>query len=125
MLCVGASTHVTIATCEVGLHQLRQRMHEPPEQTGEWLQSVVQGYFNYHAVPGNTDSLGNISPTGDSAPAVGSSPSRPKAPAQLGPKAFGLDMLCGYALSSFHGEEDEHVFQSICAVHSASILTKK
>ena len=34
-------------------------------------------------------------------------------------KAFGLDILCGYALSSFHGEEDEHVFQSICAEHSA------
>ena len=34
-------------------------------------------------------------------------------------KAFGLDLLCGYALSSFHGEEDEHVFQSICAEHSA------
>jgi DNA-binding NarL/FixJ family response regulator len=34
-------------------------------------------------------------------------------------KAFRLDMLCGYALSSFHGEEDEHVFQSICAEHSA------
>ncbi len=25
--------------------------------TGKWLKSVVQGYFNYHAVPGNTDSL--------------------------------------------------------------------
>ena len=24
---------------------------------GKWLRSVVQGYFNYHAVPGNTDSL--------------------------------------------------------------------
>jgi L-alanine-DL-glutamate epimerase-like enolase superfamily enzyme len=23
-----------------------------------WLKSMVQGYFNYHAVPGNTDSLG-------------------------------------------------------------------
>jgi DNA-binding NarL/FixJ family response regulator len=34
-------------------------------------------------------------------------------------KAFGLDLLCGYDLSSFHGEEDEHVFQSICAEHSA------
>jgi len=34
-------------------------------------------------------------------------------------KTFGLDILCGYALSSFHGEEDEHVFQSICAKHSA------
>lgn len=33
--------------------QLRRRMHEPPAQTGEWLRSVVQGYFNYHAIPGN------------------------------------------------------------------------
>jgi len=32
---------------------------------------------------------------------------------------FGVDILCGYALSNFHGEEDEHVHQSICAVHSA------
>ena len=37
--------------------QLHQRMHEPPAVTGKWLRSVVQGYFNYHAVPGNTDSL--------------------------------------------------------------------
>ena len=34
-------------------------------------------------------------------------------------KAFGVDILCGFALSSFHGEEDKHVFQSICAEHSA------
>jgi len=34
-------------------------------------------------------------------------------------KTFGVDILCGYALSSFHGEEDKHVFQSICAEHSA------
>jgi DNA-binding NarL/FixJ family response regulator len=34
-------------------------------------------------------------------------------------KALGVDILCGYALSSFHGEEDEHVFQNICAEHSA------
>ena len=33
--------------------QLRQRMHDPVKQTGQWLRSVVQGYFNYHAVPGN------------------------------------------------------------------------
>jgi RNA-directed DNA polymerase len=37
--------------------QLRKRMHDSVEQTGEWIKSVVQGYFNYHAVPGNTDSL--------------------------------------------------------------------
>jgi DNA-binding NarL/FixJ family response regulator len=34
-------------------------------------------------------------------------------------KTPGVDILCGYSLSSFHGEEDEHVFQSICAEHSA------
>jgi DNA-binding NarL/FixJ family response regulator len=34
-------------------------------------------------------------------------------------KTFGVDILCGYALSSFHGDEDKHVFQSICAEHSA------
>jgi DNA-binding NarL/FixJ family response regulator len=34
-------------------------------------------------------------------------------------KTFGLDILCGYDSSNFHGEEDEHVFQSICAEHSA------
>ena len=38
--------------------QLRQRMHDPVAQTGDWLKSVVQGYFNYYAVPGNLDSLG-------------------------------------------------------------------
>jgi group II intron reverse transcriptase/maturase len=37
--------------------QLRKRMHEPIAQTGRWLRSLVQGYFNYHAVPGNIDSL--------------------------------------------------------------------
>src|SRR6476661_3775888 len=37
--------------------QLRQRMHEPVPETGKWLKSVVQGYFNYHAVSGNTDCL--------------------------------------------------------------------
>jgi hypothetical protein len=27
-------------------------------QTGQWLKSVVQGHFNYYAVPGNLASLG-------------------------------------------------------------------
>ena len=31
--------------------QLRKRMHEPVAQNGRWLRSIVQGYFNYHAVP--------------------------------------------------------------------------
>jgi RNA-directed DNA polymerase len=38
--------------------QLRLRMHQLVAQTGQWLKLVVQGYFNYYAVPGNIDSLG-------------------------------------------------------------------
>jgi len=37
--------------------QLRRRRHAPIVPTGKWLRSVVQGYFNYHAVPGNLDRL--------------------------------------------------------------------
>jgi group II intron reverse transcriptase/maturase len=32
---------------------LIRRMHEPIPVVGRWLRRVVQGYFNYHAVPGN------------------------------------------------------------------------
>jgi len=37
--------------------ELHRRMHDPTALTGKWLQSVVRGYFNYYAVPGNLDSL--------------------------------------------------------------------
>ncbi len=37
--------------------QLQRRRHDPVAETGKWLRSVVQGYFNYHAVPGNLDRL--------------------------------------------------------------------
>ena len=37
--------------------ELRKRMHDPLSQTGQWLKSIVRGYFNYYAVPGNTASL--------------------------------------------------------------------
>jgi group II intron reverse transcriptase/maturase len=37
--------------------ELRARRHEPTALTGKWLRSVVQGYFNYHAVPDNLDRL--------------------------------------------------------------------
>ena len=40
--------------------QLRQRRHEPLATTGRWLGSVVQGCFNYHAVPGNMHTLGTF-----------------------------------------------------------------
>ena len=34
------------------------RMHDPVPQTGRWLRSVLRGYFNYYAVPGNLNTLG-------------------------------------------------------------------
>ena len=37
--------------------ELRIRMHQSLADVGKWLRSVVQGYFNYHAVPGNSVSL--------------------------------------------------------------------
>jgi RNA-directed DNA polymerase len=33
--------------------ELRQRMHHAVAETGQWLQSVIRGYFRYMAVPGN------------------------------------------------------------------------
>ncbi|HMD06645.1 MAG TPA: reverse transcriptase domain-containing protein [Candidatus Acidoferrum sp.] len=36
---------------------LRKWMHQSLAEVGQWLRRVVQGYFNYHAVPGNLTSL--------------------------------------------------------------------
>ena len=33
---------------------LRRIMHRPVGEQGRWLRRVVQGYFNYHAIPGNS-----------------------------------------------------------------------
>ena len=40
--------------------QLRLRMHAPVRETGEWLRSVVGGYFRYHGVPGNFRTLASF-----------------------------------------------------------------
>ncbi len=37
--------------------RLRQRMHEPVARVGEWLKRVLQGFYQYHAVPGNRRAL--------------------------------------------------------------------
>ena len=37
--------------------QLMSRRHTPVPKQGRWLRSVVQGYFNYHAVPDNSRSI--------------------------------------------------------------------
>jgi hypothetical protein len=36
---------------------LLRRRHEPVVELGQWLNRVVQGYFNYHAVPSNLGRL--------------------------------------------------------------------
>jgi group II intron reverse transcriptase/maturase len=37
--------------------ELRYRMHQPVALVAAWLQKVVMGYYQYHAVPGNLDRL--------------------------------------------------------------------
>jgi hypothetical protein len=39
---------------------LRERMHERVSVVGQWLKRVVEGYYRYHAVPGNTATLGRF-----------------------------------------------------------------
>jgi RNA-directed DNA polymerase len=40
--------------------ELRQKMHEPVGAAGKWLKQVVEGYYRYHAVPGNIAGLGRF-----------------------------------------------------------------
>jgi RNA-directed DNA polymerase len=40
--------------------ELRRKMHEPVEIVGGWLKRVVEGYYRYHAVPGNIPVLGRF-----------------------------------------------------------------
>jgi group II intron reverse transcriptase/maturase len=37
--------------------EMRRRMHQPIPAQGRWLERVVRGYFNYHAVPTNGRAL--------------------------------------------------------------------
>jgi hypothetical protein len=41
------------ATLKAIRQALYRRRHEPIAVVGTWLRRVLQGYFNYHAVPGN------------------------------------------------------------------------
>ena len=41
------------ATLQRVKQELRRRRHRPFPETAAWLASVVRGYFQYHAVPGN------------------------------------------------------------------------
>jgi len=48
------------ATLQVLKLKLRKRMHRPLGETGRWLRRVVQGWLNYHAVPGNSNRIGRF-----------------------------------------------------------------
>jgi RNA-directed DNA polymerase len=47
-----------VAKLHVVKAELIRRKHDPSAQVGEWLKKVVQGYYQYHAVPGNMSRLG-------------------------------------------------------------------
>lgn len=53
-LTVKKRMRTTLATLRVAL---MRRRHEPLGTIGPWLQRVMQGYFNYYAVPGNLHRL--------------------------------------------------------------------
>jgi len=36
---------------------LMRNRHDPIPEQGAWLRGVVQGYYNYHAIPGNLPAL--------------------------------------------------------------------
>ncbi|MCP1850154.1 group II intron reverse transcriptase/maturase [Bradyrhizobium sp. USDA 4541] len=46
------------ATLSAIRHDLMKRRHAPIGETGVWLRRVMQGYLNYHAIPGNLKRLG-------------------------------------------------------------------
>jgi group II intron reverse transcriptase/maturase len=48
------------ATLQAIKVKLRKRMHRPLGETARWLRRVVQGWLNYHAVPGNSNRIGRF-----------------------------------------------------------------
>jgi RNA-directed DNA polymerase len=63
--------------------ELRRRMHAPMAQVGEWLQSVLRGYYQYHAIPGNLAVLSGFSVSGGAPLVQGAEPAQSTA-AHLG-----------------------------------------
>jgi group II intron reverse transcriptase/maturase len=45
------------ATLQRTKEKLQKRMHEQVSEQGQWLRAVIRGWSNYHAVPGNYQSL--------------------------------------------------------------------
>lgn len=40
--------------------ELMRRRHEPVPKQGAWVRAVIQGYFRYHAVPGNSRAMNSF-----------------------------------------------------------------
>jgi integrase len=62
---------------------LLRRRHLSVAELGKWLRSVVRGYFNYHAVPGESGQPTKFSVAGDPPLDACASASQPKAPDNL------------------------------------------
>jgi RNA-directed DNA polymerase len=48
------------ATLQAIKAKLRKRMHRPLGETARWLRRVVQGWLNFHAIPGNSNRIGRF-----------------------------------------------------------------
>ena len=59
-------------------------MHEPVALVGAWLKRVVEGYYRYHAVPGNLQVLGRFRDRLCRLLAACTTPSQSTAEARLG-----------------------------------------
>ena len=42
-----------VQKCKEVKQELKERMHDNVKETGKWLNSVIRGYQNYYAIPGN------------------------------------------------------------------------
>ena len=40
--------------------ELRKRMHRPIPETGQWLNTVLRGHYQYYGVPRNSRALNNF-----------------------------------------------------------------
>ena len=63
--------------------EMRRRMHHPIPEQGRWLASVLQGHYNYYAVPDNSEAHARLPTTGHLALAAGASAPQPERPDHL------------------------------------------
>ena len=63
--------------------EMRRRMHLPIPEQGRWLASVLQGHYNYYAVPDNSEAI-RRSDDGSSGTGDGAQAPQPERPGHLG-----------------------------------------